>query len=334
MNSSIRQLSENFNNSNNAESGDSAATPALKILTEKFKSSPLLKDCTFTDADLTERTTMKIASRAALFVSPETEEGAAFVISECKKMNARCFFLGGGSNLVTADGTLNFVILSTENMKEISLKEENGSFFLTALAGTPVSDITDFCIQNGLSGFEKFGGLPGSIGSSCFMNARCYEKNMSSLIEEIEYIDCSGKPCVYKKDESDWDYKSSPFQKNGAFITRVTLTGFTKSDSTLIKKESDSYVEDRRNKGHFKFPSAGSVFKNNRSFGKPSGALVDQAGLQGTECGGAQIAPWHGNFIINKGSATANDIKSLVKLAQDKVREQTGFSLECEIIFV
>ncbi len=331
MNSSIRQLSENFNNSNKAESYDSGT---LKILTEKFKSSPLLKDCTFTDADLTERTTMKITSRAALFVSPKTEEGAAFVISECKKMNARCFFLGGGSNLVTADGTLNFVILSTENMKGISLKEENGSFFLTALAGTPVSDITDFCIKNGLSGFEKFGGLPGSIGGSCFMNARCYEKNMSSLIEEICFIETDGNLSVYKMNENDWAYKDSPFQKNGAFITKVTLTGFTKSDSTLIKKESDSYVEDRRNKGHFKFPSAGSVFKNNRSFGKPSGALVDAAGLKGTECGGAQIAPWHGNFIINKGNATANDIKSLVKLAQDKVREQTGFNLDCEIIFV
>ena len=114
----------------------------------------------------------------------------------------------------------------------------------------------------------------------------------------------------------------------------MTLSGFTKGNPESIKKESDSYVEDRRSKGHFKFPSAGSVFKNNRNFGKPSGALVDAAGLKGTECGGAQIAPWHGNFIINRGNATASDIKALVKLAQDKVREQTGFNLECEIIFV
>ena len=100
-----------------------------------------------------------------------------------------------------------------------------------------------------------------------------------------------------------------------------------------IEEKSLSFIKDRENKGHFKFPSAGSVFKNNRNFGKPSGKIIDEVGLRGISVGNAQVAPWHGNFIINNGNATASDVRNLVELIQEKVKEKTGFLLECEIIF-
>ena len=65
-----------------------------------------------------------------------------------------------------------------------------------------------------------------------------------------------------------------------------------------------------------------------------SGKIIDEVGLKGTKMGGAQVAPWHGNFIINNGNATAADVKKLVAFVQEKVKENTGFSLESEIIFV
>ena len=58
------------------------------------------------------------------------------------------------------------------------------------------------------------------------------------------------------------------------------------------------------------------MFKNNRSFGKPSGKIIDEVGLRGFSVGDAQVAPWHGNFIINTGSATAMDVKKLVEQGQ------------------
>ncbi len=108
----------------------------------------------------------------------------------------------------------------------------------------------------------------------------------------------------------------------------------TSQNIRQIEEKNAYYINEREIRGHFKAPSAGSVFKNNRSFGKPSGALIDQQGLKGTVCGGAQIAPWHGNFIINNGTASAKDIKNLVNLAIQKVKDATGFTMECEIIFV
>ena len=95
----------------------------------------------------------------------------------------------------------------------------------------------------------------------------------------------------------------------------------------------DTRIADRTEKGHFRLPSAGSVFKNNRAFGKPSGKLIEEAGLRGLRIGGAQVAPWHGNFIVNTGSATAHDVMELVKTIQTQVKAQTGFELEPEMIF-
>ena len=101
-----------------------------------------------------------------------------------------------------------------------------------------------------------------------------------------------------------------------------------------MEKKAQSFVADREQKSHFSYPSAGSVFKNNREFGKPSGKIIDEAGLRGLEFGGAQVAPWHGNFIINKGNASASDIQQLVHMVQQQVHEKTGFCLEPEIIFL
>jgi len=91
----------------------------------------------------------------------------------------------------------------------------------------------------------------------------------------------------------------------------------------------------RKEKGHFKAPSCGSAFKNDPSKGIIAGKIIDECGLKGLSCGGAQIAPWHANFIINsEGKAAAADIKKLSELVQKSVLEKKGIALESEIIFV
>ncbi|MDR1127010.1 MAG: UDP-N-acetylenolpyruvoylglucosamine reductase, partial [Treponema sp.] len=86
-------------------------------------------------------------------------------------------------------------------------------------------------------------------------------------------------------------------------------------------------------KGHYRFPSAGSAFKNNRAFGKPVGKIIDELGLRGLSRGGAMVAPFHGNIIINTGDATASDIHLLMDEVKEAVFKHTGFVLEPEIIF-
>ncbi len=81
-------------------------------------------------------------------------------------------------------------------------------------------------------------------------------------------------------------------------------------------------------------PSAGSVFKNNRSFGKPTGLILDGLGMKGAKIGGAAISPWHANIFINEGNASANDMRALIRMAQEKTFSAYGFRLEPEVLFV
>ena len=152
---------------------------------------------------------------------------------------------------------------------------------------------------------------------------------------------CTIEKRCYTSDE--WSYKTSPFQtRNGpdplalAEDTQVILSAdfsVTGGNKGKILDEMAFYTRDREEKGHFRFPSAGSMFKNNHAFGKPSGKIIDEAGLRGFRIGDAQVAPWHGNIVINAGNATAADLRTLVEEVRRRVLEKTGFLLESEVIF-
>jgi UDP-N-acetylmuramate dehydrogenase len=144
-----------------------------------------------------------------------------------------------------------------------------------------------------------------------------------------------GEPVVKKlvTNKEDFGYKRSPFQGKDNLILRACFKLTPGKKDSLINLMNKKKKE-RQDKGHYLFPCAGSAFKNNRDFGKPTGIIIDELGLKGFSIGGAQIAPFHGNFVINTGKATAKDIRSLVDEVAAKVKTTTGFNLEPEILFV
>jgi UDP-N-acetylmuramate dehydrogenase len=99
----------------------------------------------------------------------------------------------------------------------------------------------------------------------------------------------------------------------------------TPREASDIQSEMSQYRQDREEKGHYRYPSAGSVFKNNQAFGAPSGKIIADLGLRGLSRGAAQVAPWHGNFIINTGGASSGDIRSLIEEIASRVKEERGF---------
>lgn len=285
-------------------------------------------------------TTMKVGGKADLFLLPENENSLIFAVGLAKKSKIPFFVVGGGSNLIFSDDGFPGIIICTGNLSGIEILSEKNEFFLKCGAGAKSSEIFEYCEKNLLGGLEAFAGLPGSAGGAVFMNARCYGDEFSNHIKNVRYLDLEDlKTKIYDFNKNDWQYKKSPFQDEKKIILDVSLCGITKleKDSLEAKKSMETAkknLENRKAKGHFDFPSAGSVFKNDRNFGKPSGAIIDECGLKGVKIGGAQVAPWHGNFIINRENATAADIKNLVEEIQKKVKEKTGFYLESEVIFV
>ena len=166
-----------------------------------------------------------------------------------------------------------------------------------------------------------------------YMNARCYNASISDALKAAVYLDGDGNICTLETAGGGFDYKKSPFQTNGGIILEG-IFATTGGVAAELLQEMEGYKKDREAKGHFAYPCAGSVFKNNRAFGLPSGKIIDNLGLRGYTVGGAKISEHHANIIVNCGNATAQDVKDLVDLIQVRVKEATGFQLEREIIYV
>jgi UDP-N-acetylmuramate dehydrogenase len=266
------------------------------------------------------------------------------------------FVLGGGANLVVADRGIRGIVLDTGGWTgwEVLPEPEAGAAkaaghprkpqlpteaAVIARSGTAVDALVEALADQGWAGLEFLAGMPGAVGGAVWMNARCQEKSVSDLLIETGIIDMEGGegaspgplwlPC---KDE-DFSYKRSPFQQRKALITAARFS-LKRGVPEELRLTVAALRRDREAKGQFRAPSAGSVFKNNRAFGKPTGKLIDELGLRGFSIGGASVAPWHGNFIINTGRARASDIRALTEAVGEKVYAALGLSLEPEILFV
>jgi UDP-N-acetylmuramate dehydrogenase len=302
----------------------------LRKLIENFNTNIKIRY----DEQMSKHTTFKVGGNADVFFDPSSIEEMKTLISFLKKNEQPFFVFGAGSNIVVSDSGINGSVICTKQLKSVKILQENQSnIALKCEAGALMNDIASFCENNGISGLEPFSGLPGTIGGAVFMNARCYEYSISDIIKTVLFYNSKTDSIeTYQFNNEDWAYKKSPFQNTNNIILEVVLS-CSRGNRAQIKEKNSYYIEDRQKKGHFNFPSAGSVFKNNRDFGSPSGKIIDQAGLRGFCIGGAQVASWHGNFIINKGTATAEDIHNLVLYIIENVKNKTGFTLEPEIIF-
>lgn len=301
---------------------------------------------------LAQKTTFKVGGSAELFIKPKNYYSFQIALSNLLATETPFFILGGGSNIVFPDGILQKVVLSTQDFVSVDKLAPRDlpldfpektipkdKILITCFSGTPMATLVNYCTEHYISGVEQFAGLPGSVGGATFMNARCFDKSISEIIYYTTHMNLnkSKVELEYNRfDPTQWDYKKSPFQDGNKFITTVTflLDQKTAKDQAKIQADCKKYISERVDKGHFKYPSAGSVFKNNHDFGKPSGKIIDEAGLRGYSIGGAKIADFHGNFIINVNKATAKDIKDLVLYTQTQIKNNFGFSLEPEIIFV
>ena len=278
---------------------------------------------------LSGHTSFRIGGPADLFTVPRTAEEAVRIVTLCAQESVPCHVLGGGTNILISDKGVRGVVI---DLTLLSSLEAEGTL-VTARGGTPVSAFAEFALSKGLAGMEFAYALPGSVGGAVWMNARCYEREVSDVLEFVDYLDAEGGQKRIPMRRSEWEYKVSPFQRMRGVILQA---GFRLAPGNPLHIEDlmEEHKRDRERKGHFLFPCAGSVFKNNRAFGAPTGVIVDSLGLKGRRIGGAQVAPFHGNIIVNTGGATARDVLALIELVEDEVRRRRGFQLEREVLLV
>jgi UDP-N-acetylmuramate dehydrogenase len=281
------------------------------------------------DEPMSLHTSFRIGGPADIYARPSDRDDLAELLALADREGLPVFILGGGANILVSDLGIRGLVIDMADFSGIEVKDT----WVIGGCGTPVSSIAEAASVASLAGMEFIYRMPGSLGGALWMNARCYGRSIGDIPGWIEYFDPQLNECRLELPADSFGYKISPFQKNGAILLRAGFQ-LVHDDPGSILMRMKEVEEDRRAKGHFEYPSAGSVFKNNRSYGQPTGAILDRLGLKGTKHGSAQIAPFHANIIINTGGATAEDVAFLVSYARETAYKQDGIELEPEIRFV
>ncbi|HPE90029.1 MAG TPA: UDP-N-acetylmuramate dehydrogenase [Spirochaetia bacterium] len=287
------------------------------------------------DEPMARHTSFRIGGPADALVRPRTAEAAAALLAAARDDGVPVAAIGGGANLLVADSGVRGIVLSTELLRGLD-RGDDGSLY--AEAGLPVVELVRVAIGAGLAGLEFAAGLPGSVGGAVYMNARCYDREFADALVGIAYLDpLTLGPATAAVDRSAWAYKRTPFMPGGALAGALILGarfGLAAGDRAALEARAAELEADRATKGHFDYPCAGSVFKNDRSFGRPTGRILDELGFRGRRVGDAMVSPKHANIFVNAGRASAADMRALIAMAIAEAKAAFGVELEPEVVML
>lgn len=278
---------------------------------------------------MSKHTSFKIGGNADAYIKVNTLSKLSTILKECQDSNVDYMILGNGSNLLVSDEGIRAAVIRLDgDFRKITLVDDTTIF---CGAGATLAYLCKFALNCGLSGLEFAWGIPGTVGGAVFMNAGAYDGEMKDVVHSVSHISPSGEIGRIEKDDLKFGYRTSVYRSNNMIITGITLK-LKKGNSDEIRAKMDDYMSRRSTKQPLEYPSAGSVFK--RPEGNFAGTLIEQCGLKGKTCGGAQVSEKHAGFIINKSNATAKDVRDLISLIQKTVSDKTGYNLECELIIL
>ena len=267
----------------------------------------------------------KTGGKADILVRVKSEEDFQNIIKYSKENNIELTILGNGSNVLISDEGIRGIVVITSELNAIDLSEDN---ILSCYAGTTLEELANFCIENSLTNLEFSCGIPGSVGGAIFMNAGAYGGEMKVVVQKVEVFTRDGEKKTYTNEEMQFSYRHSVIQETKEIILKVYFKMDKGNKEEIVAKVEDLNKQ-RSDKQPLEYPSCGSVFK--RPEGYFAGKLIQDAGLQGLTIGGAQVSKKHAGFMVNVDNATCEDYKNLIKKVQEKVLENSGVELECEV---
>lgn len=280
------------------------------------------------DEPMSAHTTFRIGGPADYFLMPPGGEALRTVIRTCEDAEIPYHIVGNGSNLLVSDkGVRGAVIRIGRQMSRI---ERNGDE-ITAEAGALLSAVAAKAQEEGLEGFVFAGGIPGSFGGACVMNAGAYGGEMKQVLKEVRCLDEAHEEIALKSEDLGLGYRSSIFMKRPCIVLSGTIA-LREGDKEEIARESAELKRRRQEKQPLDLPSAGSTFK--RPEGYFAGKLIMDAGLRGYRVGGAQVSEKHCGFVVNTGGATADDVRKLINDVEERVFSAFQVHLEPEVRFL
>lgn len=302
---------------------------------------------------LSPLTTFKIGGPARYFLKVKNQDEIIKAVKWAKEKNIPYFILGGGSNILVSDKGFNGLVINLNFSKKIKIlsRINPDNILLLVGAGISLQTLVNFCIKNNFSGLEWGIGIPGTVGGALRGNAGAYGHSISSVVKFIKILRNGSIQRLINK-HIKFSYRSSIFQQNNDIILEAVLK-FKKGVGRKEKKIIEYGLKHRANTqpyGH----SPGCIFKNvdmskfSTRFLKndadikkfknnqqiPAGWLIEKCGLKGKQIGGAEISKKHANFIVNKESATADNVVVLISIIKSKVRNKFNIQLNEEVGYI
>lgn len=276
------------------------------------------------DVSLKNYNTYRIDTKTKYLALPSSVEELRGLLEYLNKEKIKYIILGNGSNVIIGDSVYDGVIIVLTKINEIKIDNN----VIVAECGAMLPKMCNVATSNGLKELEWASGIPGTLGGSVVGNAGAYLSCIFDYLIDVTVLK-NGKIETIKKEDIKYGYRYTEFKDNKDIIILKARLMLEKGSV----QESLELIQDRRERRlksqPLNYPSAGSVFRN-PSKESPAGKLIEEASLKGYRIGGAEVSKLHANFIINVDNAKACDIKELIKVIKDKVKEKDNIDLICE----
>jgi UDP-N-acetylmuramate dehydrogenase len=286
------------------------------------------------DISLAPFTTWKVGGVAQWYAEPAAEELPG-LLRLARENGVPVFFLGRGSNILIADEGLPGLVIHT--WKVLSGIRRIGEDMVEAEAGVPLPRLSRFVADLGCAGFEFLIGIPGTVGGGVVINAGLrapLRREVSDILAEVDIVEADGKTISLSASEIGLRYRHSNLLDRGCFVLRARflLQDFA-SGSDVIRRRTGHHLLERKQNQPLSRQTAGSTFKQVRA-GPATGWYLEQAGLKGHRVGGAVVSEKHANWIETDVTATATDVKELMKVMVNEVQAKFGVVIQREVRFL
>ena len=302
------------------------APPTTAIEMKELQSA--LRGAVRLNEPMSRHTTFRIGGCAEVFIQPADEDDLRAAVAWLRQVGMPFRVIGNGSNLLVADAGIRAAVIKlAPTFKDIRFNGEG----VIAGAGAPLAAVVDRCARAGWSGLESTVGIPGTIGGALVTNAGTDTGSIGDLVQDAVVMDQAGNVFNIRCTELNYGYRCSSLTLSRHIVLRARLR-LAKTDPVEVRSKMQRLHLKRSSRQPLDCRSAGSVFKNPPMIA--AGKLVDRAGCKGLRVGDAEVSTKHANFIINRGQATADDVRALMGEIQERVLRVHGIWLEPEIELV
>lgn len=279
---------------------------------------------------MAEYTTFKIGGLAQGMAFPCGLNEMAMLVKGLRKLDLPWRVIGGGSNILVADdGLPGMTIVFNKGFAKIAiLREAEDRVYVRVQAGCSLARFVNWCQEQGLSGMEFAAGIPGTVGGALRMNAGAWSSDISKVVTALTIMDGKGGYSVKGRNEVNFSYRSWGEEDHNLAMEGVFL--LRRADKATVALHCRKNIARRKLSQPYGVASCGSFFKNPAGQ-KSAGQLIEEAGLKGVRVGQAQVSEKHGNFLVNRGGATAREMVRLMQLVQSEIKEKFNIFLEPEV---